>query len=406
MTRSAVESAFREHWGRVVSALVGRFDDLGLAEDAAAEAFARAADRWPIDGVPDNPPAWLITVARNRALDTLRRRQSLATKNTLLAAGLPQEVNEMDVEPTVFTDERLELIFLCCHPALSVEAQVALTLRAVGGLQTDEIAQAFLVAPETMKRRLTRAKSKIRTARIPFRMPPDHQLPDRVAAVLAVVYLIFNTGYGGRNDLADEAIRLGSTVIDLMPDEPEAYGLLSLMISHHARRNARFADDELVLFKDQDRSRWDADGLRRAQQLLDRALALGGRGTYVLQAAIAALHLQDPIDWQEISALYAELHRRTGSPVVELNRAVAVAHADSAAAALAIVDGVPLDDYLYLHTTRAELLTQLGRTEDAAAAYRRAAELVSDERERRFLQGRLAAVTRSGRDVTETPEAV
>jgi RNA polymerase sigma-70 factor (ECF subfamily) len=373
---------------------------------AGVDACAWAADRWPIEGVPDNPAGWLITVARNRALDILRRQQSLAAKNTLLAASVLQEATEMDLETNLITDERLELVFLCCHPALSLEAQVALTLRAVGGLPTEEIARAFLVTPETMKRRLTRAKTKIRLAGIPFRMPPDHLLQDRLAAVLAVVYLIFNAGYDGRSDLAAEAIRLGSMITDLMPDEPEAYGLLSLMISNHARRNARFIDDELVLFEDQDRTLWDAAELTRAQHLLDRALAMGGRGTYVLQAAIVALHVQQPIDWPEIAALYTELHRRTGSPVVELNRAVAVAHAESAAAALAIVDGLDLDGYLYLHTTRAELLRRLGRTDDAAAAYRRAAELATDEREQRFLHRRLQSVAADAPEVSGLPEPV
>jgi len=288
-----------------------------------------------------------------------------------------------------FPDERLELIFTCCHPALALEAQVALTLRTLGGLSTEEIARAFLVPAETMKRRLTRAKDKIKTAGIPFSVPAEHLLPDRLAAVLAVVYLIFNEGYGGRVDLAAEAIRLGRMLAALMPDEPEARGVLALMLLHDSRREARFADGELVLLEDQDRSRWNQDQIAEARALLDQAIALRARGTYVLQAAIASLQADDPIDWREVAALYGELVRLTGSPVVELNRAVAIAEVEGPEVALQIVDALALDDYQYLHLTRADLLRRLGRTEEARAAYRRAHGLARAEPERRFLERRI-----------------
>jgi RNA polymerase sigma-70 factor (ECF subfamily) len=293
------------------------------------------------------------------------------------------------MEEQTFPDERLELIFTCCHPALGLEAQVALTLRTLGGLTTEEIARAFLVPPETMKRRLTRAKEKIRTAGIPFSVPADHLLPDRLAAVLAVVYLIFNEGYGGRVDLAAEAIRLGRMLASLMPDEPEVRGLLALMLLHDSRREARFAGDELVLLRDQDRSLWNQRQIAEGRALLDRAIALQGRGPYVLQAAIGSLQAGDPIDWAEIAALYGELARLTGSSVVELNRAVAVAEVEGAEAALQIVDALALDDYQYLHSTRADLLRRLGRTDEARGAYERALELARNEPERRFLERRL-----------------
>jgi RNA polymerase sigma-70 factor, ECF subfamily len=292
-------------------------------------------------------------------------------------------------EPSAIPDERLELVFTCCHPALAPEAQVALTLRALGGLTTEEIAGAFLVTPETMKRRLSRAKAKIKAAGIPFAVPPDDVLPDRLAAVLAIVYLIFNEGYGGRVDLAAEAIRLGRVLSTLMPDEPEALGLLALMLCHDARRAARFRGDELVRLEDQDRSLWDAEQLAEGRAMIDRALALRGRGPYVLQAAIASLQAQDPIDWQQIAVLYDELAALTRSPVVELNRAVAVAQAGSPDDALLIVDRLDLDEYQYLHSTRAELLRRLGRTDEARAAYRRALELARTEPERRFLERQL-----------------
>jgi RNA polymerase sigma-70 factor, ECF subfamily len=293
------------------------------------------------------------------------------------------------MDETEFPDERLELIFMCCHPALALEAQVALTLRALGGLTTEEIARAFLVEPETMKRRLTRAKNKIKNAGIPFSVPPDYLLPDRLAAVLAVVYLIFNEGYGGRGDLAAEAIRLGESLSGLMPDEPEVQGLLALMLLNDARRQARFDQGELVLLPDQDRSRWNASEIARGQELIDRALALGGRGSYVIQAAIASLHIEEPPDWAEIAALYSELLRLTGSPVVALNRAIAVAEAESPEAGLALVDRIDLDGYQYYHSTRADLLRRLGQADEARASFKRALELAHAEPERRFLERRI-----------------
>jgi RNA polymerase sigma-70 factor (ECF subfamily) len=335
--------------------------------------------------VPLNPRAWLITVARNRALDRLRRERVLADKT----AQLLPEVVEDEVDPPVIEDERLELVFTCCHPALAREAQVALTLRALGGLSTEEIAQAFLVAPETMKRRLSRAKAKIRGAGIPFAMPADEALPERLAAVLAVVYLIFNAGYDDRATLASEAIRLGRVLTALMPDEPEAHGLVALMLCHDARRRSRFAGGELVLLADQDRGLWDFAQIAEGRQVLERALALRGRGPYVLQAAIAALQTETPVDWPQVVALYDSLVRVTGSPVVSLNRAVAVAETGDVAGALAIADALPLDEYRYLHSTRAELLRRLGRVDEARAAYERALELGGAEPERRFLARRL-----------------
>jgi RNA polymerase sigma-70 factor, ECF subfamily len=293
------------------------------------------------------------------------------------------------MDDTTFPDERLELVFTCCHPALAADAQVALTLRTLGGLTTPEIARAFLVPEPTMAQRLVRAKRKIKAAGIPFRVPPDHLLPDRLAAVLAVVYLIFNEGYGGRGELAAEAIRLGRALAELMPDEPEVHGLLAMMLLHDARRSARFRDGELVLLADQDPALWDASQIVDGRRVLDRALALHGRGPYVLQAAIASLHADEPRDWPQIAALYGELTRITDSPVVELSRAVAVAESDGAEAALELVDRLDLDDYRYLHATRGELLRRLGRTSDACEAYGRALALTHDDAERRLLERRL-----------------
>ncbi len=341
--------------------------------------------------MPPNPGAWLTITARNRAIDRIRRDAKLAEKTQLLEVQETAEatMDEPAVEETSFPDERLELIFTCCHPALALEAQVALTLRALGGLTTEEIARAFLVEPETMKRRLSRAKRKIKEAGIPFSVPPDHLLPERLAAVLGVVYLIFNEGYGGRVDLASEAIRLGSGLAVLMPDEPEVQGLLALMLITDARRDARFENGELVLLPDQDRSRWNEPQIARGRKVLDLALALRGRGSYVLQAAVAALHCDDPLDWAEIAALYAELARLTGSPVVEVNRAIAVAEADGPAAGLALLERLDLDGYQYFHSTRAELLRRSDRLDEARAAFERALELARAEPERRFLRGRI-----------------
>jgi RNA polymerase sigma-70 factor, ECF subfamily len=303
------------------------------------------------------------------------------------------EAVEDDLEETVFPDERLELVFTCCHPALAVDAQVGLTLRTLGGLTTDEIARAFLVPEATMAQRLVRAKRKIATAGIPFRIPAAHLLPDRLAAVLAVVYLIFNEGYGGRGELAAEAIRLGRALAELMPDEPEVQGLLALMLLHDARRDARLRDGELVLLDDQDRSAWDAAQIEQGRATLDRALALQGRGPYVVQAAIAALHADEPRDWPQIAALYGELVRLTGSPVVELNRAVAVGEAEGPERGLELADRLELDSYRYFHAARADFLRRLGRDVEAVEAYERALALAHAEHERRFLERRIASLT-------------
>jgi RNA polymerase sigma-70 factor, ECF subfamily len=331
-----------------------------------------------------------VTTARNRAIDRIRRDQVLATKTKLL--DVPEATEDI-VDETAIPDERLELVFTCCHPALELDAQVALTLRALGGLSTAEIARAFLVPEQTMAKRLVRAKRKVKVAGIPFRIPPAHLLPDRLAAVLAVTYLIFNEGYGGRRELTDEAIRLGRALAQLMLDEPEVHGLLALMLINDARREARFVEGTIVLLRNQDRSLWDLEQIVAGQRALERALALGGRGPYVLQAAIASLHVHDPQDWQELAALYGELARLTGSPVAELNRAAALAEAGEPEPALALLEGLELDQYHYLHATRAELLRRLGRVEDACAAYERALELVHSDAERRFLGQRLAELS-------------
>ena len=382
-----IEQVFREEWGRVLASLIGFLGDFDLAEEAAQEAFAIAAERWPRDGTPENPGAWLVRTARNRAIDRIRRDRTLAAKTRLLQVP---DATEDSVDETTFPDERLELIFTCCHPALATDAQIALTLRTLGGLTTAEIARAFLVPEPTMAQRLVRAKRKIKAAGIPFRVPPDHLLPDRLAAVLAVVYLIFNEGYSGRGELAAEALWLGRALAELMPDEPEVHGLLALMLIHDARREARFRGGDLVLLADQDRALWDMAQIAEGRAVLDRALALHGRGPYVVQAAIASLHADEPHDWPQIAALYGELSRLTGSPVVELNRAVAVAEAESPEAGLGIIERLDLDDYRYLHSTRGELLRRLGRTEEAREAYRRALALVHDDAERRLLERRLA----------------
>ena len=338
-----------------------------------------------------------MATARNKALDRIRRDRTLAAKTRLLAADRPPE-DPMDAT-TPIPDERLELIFTCCHPALATDAQVALTLQTLGGLRTPEIARAFLVPEPTMAQRLVRAKRKIRQAGIPFRVPADHLLPDRLDAVLAVVYLIFNEGYSAppsRGDVAAEGLRLGRALAELMPDEPQVHGLLALMLLLQARAPARVRDGELVLLADQEPARWDAGLLAAGRASLDRALALRGAGPYVIQAAIAALHAEEPRDWPQIAALYGELGRVTGSPVVELNRAVAVAEVDGPAAALALVDELDLDGYRYLHATRAELLRRLGERGAAAAALRRALELTHDDAEERLLRRRLAEVEAEG----------
>jgi RNA polymerase sigma factor (sigma-70 family) len=381
-----LEEVFRDEWGRVLASLVGFLGDVDKAEEAAQEAFAIAAQRWPAAGVPSNPGAWLVTTARNRAIDRIRRERALAGKIHLLP--VPEAVMD-EFDDTVIKDERLELIFTCCHPALPLEGQVALTLRGLGGLETAEIARAFLVSEETMKRRLSRAKAKIKATGIPFAVPDPHLLPDRLDAVLAVIYLVYNEGYRGRVDLGAEAIRLGRVLAALMPGEPEAHGLLALMMIHHARRRARFSGEDLVLLGDQDRSLWDLRQIAAGRTVLDRAIALGGRGAYVVQAVIASLQTRERVDWPQVADLYRRLGELTGSPVVELNRAVAVAQAGDPAAGLRAVNRLDLDRYLYFHSTRGELLRRLSRDDEARAAYRRALELATSTPERRFLTRRL-----------------
>jgi len=389
-----LEQVFRDDWSRVLSSLVGFLGDIELAEDAAQEAFAIAAERWPRDGVPANPTGWLIKTARNRAIDRIRRERTLAAKTEQLERRLQDQTEDTMDETATFPDERLELIFTCCHPALALDAQVGLTLRTLGGLSTEEIARAFLVPFETMSKRLTRAKHKIRDAGIPFAVPPDHLLPERLDAVLAVVYLIFNEGWGGgRIDLSAEAIRLGRSLAGLMPDEAEAHALLALMLINHARTAARFRNGELVLLDDQDRCLWDQDQIDEGGQLLERALTLQGGamgGAYLIQAAIADLHLRAPRDWEQIALLYRRLEQITGSPVVTMNRAIAVAELEGPQAALALLDHLDLEDYRYYHSTRADLLRRLGRDDDARAAYKRALELTQPGPEQRFLDRRLA----------------
>lgn len=407
MTAAAqIERTFREEHGRVLAALISQLGDFELAEDALQEALVNALERWEVDGVPRNPGAWLLTVAKRRAIDRMRRAAVWERKAAILAP-LPDD-DEMEIEmDDSIPDERLKLMFTCCHPALAVEAQVALTLHTLGGLSTAEVARAFLVPVPTMAQRLARARRKIRDAGIPYRVPPAELLPERLEALLATIYLIFNEGYvstGGesltRPDLCGEAIRLGRVLVSLLPESAEARGLLALMLLHDSRRETRLnAEGELVLLDEQDRTRWDQAKIREGIAVLDEALALKDPGPYQVQAAISALHAEaatpDATDWPQIVALYDTLAAMMPSPVVEVNRAVAVAMARGPREGLALlhrIDG--LDHYYPYHAARADLLRRMNQREAAADAYRRALELCGNSAERAYLQRRLDEMTR------------
>ena len=400
----SVEAVFRSEYGRTVAVLVRAFGDIDLAEESVQDAFAEAVRRWPVDGEPPSPAGWIITTARRKALDRVRREASRTGREAeaVTAAEVSAHDDDEPVEVGVVEDDRLRLIFTCCHPALAPAARVALTLRLLGGLTTAEIASAFLVPEPTMVQRLVRAKAKIRDAGIPYRLPREADLPDRVRAVLAVVYLVFNEGYAAsagdalvRDDLCAEAIRLGRLLAELMPDEPEVIGLLALMVLTAARRPARVSPaGDLVPLADQDPSRWDAALVAEGQDLVRRCLRRGRPGPYQIQAAINAVHSGPPTDWRQVRALYDQLLTISPSPVVALNRAVAVAETDGPGPALTLVDALDLDGYHVFHAVRADLLRRLGRTEEADAAYGRAADLAGNAAERAYLRGRMTGTAR------------
>ncbi|MEU8754591.1 RNA polymerase sigma factor [Streptomyces chartreusis] len=397
MTHPDVEAVFRAEYGRAVAVLVRALGDIDLAEEAVQDAFTTALRRWPETGVPPSPAGWIITTARNRAVDRLRREAGRGERHAqaalLYAPDAPREEGPV-------RDERLRLVFTCCHPALAVQARVALTLRLLGGLTTAQIARAFLVPEPTMAQRLVRAKAKIRNAGIPYRVPRDADLPDRLTGVLAVVYLIFNQGYGGEAALCAEAVRLGRLLAELMPDEPEVTGLLALMLLVESRRDARQDEHgELVPLPEQDRGLWDRDLIAEGQSLVRRCLRLGRPGPYQIQAAIQAVHSDAPrgrdADWGQIRRLYDQLMAVAPSPVVALNRAVAVAETEGSDRALDLVDALDLDGYHVLHAVRADLLRRLGRDTEAVREYERAVELSENPAERAYLERRRRELVRT-----------